>query len=134
MAERIGFYPVNLRVEREGMPGSPVLHLQLGVSAPTGQVTGHGEITQAVAPPGGHYPVINLSGVILHTGFGEDHLLVPLKGEYLYMLPPPMIGTIQHPLFVSLSVDRTWNGRGAFTFGGHWITDCTATTFEPGPR
>ncbi len=125
MGTKVGYYLVNLTVQRPGMAGSPVLHLTLGVNAVTGEVSGHGNITQAVAPPGGNYPVPQVSGVILHTGFGKDTMLVPLKGEYVTTFPPPAIGSVSHPLQVALAVDKSWNGKGAFTFGGHWINDCT---------
>jgi len=121
--ENVGLYEVCVEVGN-GMAGAPVLHLDLLVSAPNGTVTGHGNITQAVTPPGGNYPVVNLRGIIHHTGFGTDHLLVALTGEYLYNLPPPAIGTVQHPFAAALNVGKDWNGSGGFTFGGHWISNC----------
>ncbi len=81
MSDRIGLYPVKLLVEQGGFAGAPTLHLNLLVNAPTGQVDGTAEITQALLPPYGEIHIPQVTGHILHTGLGQDTLLVHLTGE-----------------------------------------------------
>ena len=125
MAEKIGYYIVNLEVST-GLIGAPTLHLQLGVNAVTGIVQGTGEITQAVAPPHGSIRIPQISGVIHHTGFGKDTLLVSLRGEYTYSNPPSNV-VYSVPVTAALAVDASWNGTGVFTNGSHVYNDCKVT-------
>src|SRR5271163_4804764 len=104
MADKIGYYIVDLEVST-GLIGAPTLHLKLGVNAVTGIVQGSGEITQAVLlPPYGSTHIPEISGVVHHTGFGKDALLVSLHGDYLYSKPP---STVIYPVKVTaaLAVD-----------------------------
>ncbi|MBN2526423.1 MAG: DUF1842 domain-containing protein [Deltaproteobacteria bacterium] len=75
------------------MPGAPILHLSLLVDAPTGSVTGHAMLAQAVAPPYGEIKITNITGHLQSTGFGKYTKVVALKGEALISFPPPAIGS-----------------------------------------
>ncbi|HWZ52988.1 MAG TPA: DUF1842 domain-containing protein [Granulicella sp.] len=125
MAEKIGYYLVDLEVST-GLIGAPILHLKLGVNAVTGIVQGTGEITQPLPPPHGSAYIPQISGVILHTGFGEDTMLVALQGEYLHTNPPSMV---VYPVRVTaaLAVDASWTGTAVITNGNHTCNDCKVT-------
>ncbi len=125
MAEKVGYYLVNLDVST-GLIGAPTLHLKLGVNAVTGVVQGTGEITQAIAPPNGVIHIPHITGVIHHTGFGKDTLLVSLQGEYLHSNPPSLV-VYTVKVTAALAVDASWNGTGVFTNGSHVYNDCTVT-------
>ena len=124
----IGYYMVSLEVTPEGgvVPGAPVLKLDLGVNASTGQVNGKAALDQAIAPPNGHeeFPV---SGSIHHTGLGTDTLLVSLTGQYVVSFPPPAIGSYLAPFSASFAVDTGWNGKGTYTYDRHQMGPCTVT-------
>jgi hypothetical protein len=125
MAEKLGYYIVDLEVST-GLIGAPTLHLKLGVNAVTEIVQGTGEITQALPPPYGSIHIPQIHGVIHHTGFGKDTLLVSLQGEYLHTNPPSMV---VYPVKVTaaLAVDASWNGTGVFTNGSHVYNNCKVT-------
>lgn len=125
MADPIGLYPVSLRVGHGNMPGAPTLTLNLLVNAPTGAVSGNALITQALPPPFGQTHIPQVTGNILHTGFGEDTLLVHVTGQYVVSVPPPAIGSYLAQFSAALAVDKAWSGTGTFTYGGHAITGCT---------
>jgi hypothetical protein len=125
MAQPIGYYIVNLEVTT-GLIGAPTLHLKLGVNAVTGAVQGSGEITQPLPPPYGTIVIPQISGVIHHTGFGKDTLLVSLHGEYLHSNPPSMV-VYEVKVTAALAVDASWNGTGVFTNGAHVYNDCKVT-------
>ena len=90
---------------------------------PRGVINGHAEITQAVAPPGGHTVIPHVTGRIRHTGFGPDKLLVTLSGTYVVSVPPPAIGSYLAPFEAFLVLDPSWNGTGSFTYGQHHVDD-----------
>jgi hypothetical protein len=125
MAEKLGYYNVDLDVST-GLPGAPTLHLQLGVNAVTGVVQGSGEITQALAPPHGITHIPHINGVLHHTGFGKDTLLVSLQGEYLHTNPPSEV-VYNVKVTAALALDASWNGTGVFTNGSHVYNDCKVT-------
>jgi hypothetical protein len=127
MPESVGLYPVKLRVERPGLVGAPVLTLDLLVYAPMGQVHGSGEITQALPPPYGQTHIPQITGVIHHTGFGHDEMLVSLTGQYVVSVPPPAIGSYLAHFSAALVVDDSWTGRGSFTYSGHTIANANVT-------
>ena len=130
MSEPIGYYLVKLKVAPGGgspLPGAPVLHLTLGVNAPTGQINGSAEITQALPPPYGAVSIPQVTGQVLHTGFGQDNLLVHVSGEYVVSVPPSAIGSYLAKFSAALVVDGSWNGKGTFSYGTHTLTDCTVT-------
>ena len=125
MAE-VGYYIVDLEVAPEGgsMPGAPNLTLKLGVNATNGEVNGQATLSQSVKDGTHEFPV---SGVIHHTGFGEDQLLVSLTGHYGQSVPPPAIGTWQVPVSIALAVDKSWNGTGTYTYGQNRMSRCKVT-------
>lgn len=115
----IGYYPVKLEVGNFGMPGAPALNLNLGVDSTSGVIHGTASITQSLPPPYGEIVIPQVSGQLLHTGFGEDVRLVHLHGQYAVSVPPPGIGTYLAPFSAALVVDAAWNGHGSFLFGTH---------------
>lgn len=126
----VGLYPVKLNVEKKGLLGAPDLKLSLVVYAPAGTVSGSAVITQALAPPAGEIHIPEVSGVIHHTGFGADQQLVALKGQYVVSVPPPAIGSYLAQFSAALVVDKSWTGKGTFTYGGHTIADATVTPID----
>lgn len=109
----IGLYLVKLEVGNAGTPGAPIVNLALTVDAPSGNVSGIAEISQAVLGGKHRFPV---SGHIYHTGFGQDQLLVSLTGKFVYSVPPPAIGSFLADFKAALAVDRSWNGHGGFDY------------------
>ncbi len=132
MTEAVGYYIVKLDVQHAGFAGAPKLHLDLGVNATTGQVSGSAQITQALPPPYGTTIIPYVTGAILHTGFGQDTLLVHVTGQYLVSFPPPAIGSYLAPFSVALAVAKDWNGKGSFEYANHVITDCTVKNVSKG--
>jgi hypothetical protein len=126
--ETVGYYQVKLQVQHEGFAGAPVLHLDLGVNAGTGQVVGSAQITQALPPPHDTTVIPMVAGSILHTGLGGDTLLVHLTGAYVVPLLPPAIGSYLVQFSTALAVSADWNGKGSFSYANHVITDCTVKT------
>ena len=109
----IGLYFVKAVVGNTGLPGAPVVNLALSVQAASGHVAGIAEISQAI-PGGTHrFPV---TGQIYQTGFGPNHQLVSLNGEFVYSVPPPAIGSFIAKFTAALSVDQQWNGSGGFNY------------------
>ncbi|MGU3390523.1 DUF1842 domain-containing protein [Sphingomonas sp. M1A8_2b] len=132
MTEAVGYYLVKLQVQHGGFAGAPVLHLDLGVNAVSGQVIGSAQITQALPPPYGTTIIPHVTGAILHTGFGHDTLLVHLTGQYYVSFPPPAIGSYTAHFSVALAVTKDWNGKGSFEYNGNVITDCTVKNVSTG--
>lgn len=119
----IGAYLVKLQIGDLGTPGAPILHFAGVVNAPTGAINGTAEITQAVAPPNGDLHIPHVTGQIRHLGFGEDKIIATLAGQYLVSFPPPAIGSYLAKFEAVLHVDKSWNGKASFTYGGHTIDD-----------
>jgi hypothetical protein len=112
-----GYYVVSVVLDN-GLAGGPVLHLDLGVDASTGQVSGRGEITQAIAPPLGETMIPHVSGRIEYVGTPTAEMLVSLTGRYgIPFGPPPMIGHVEALLKTAFVVDREWKGKGSFGYG-----------------
>lgn len=127
MSNPIGYYHVKLRVAQQGPVGAPVLHLNLGVDAPTGRIVGAAEIDQSLPPPYGKVLIPQVTGEIFHTGFGKDTRLVHLTGQYVVSLPPPAIGSYLAQFSTALAVDEDWNGKGSFNYGNHHVSGCQVT-------
>jgi len=123
----IGAYLAQGTVGNLGMPGAPIMHYSLVVVPSTGSVSGIVEITQAIAPPGGHIVVPNVKGVIRKTGFGSVTQIVALEGEYIQSVPPPAIGTYLVPFSAHLAIDDGWHGQGGFSYGGTTINNVPVT-------
>ena len=64
---KIGLYLVNGHAG-SGLVGAPTLSFSLLVNAVTGDVTGHAQQTQAVAPPGDVIKIGNVTGHVRYTG------------------------------------------------------------------
>jgi hypothetical protein len=109
----LGLYFVKAVVGNVGTPGAPIVNLALTVQAASGHVSGIAEISQAIV--GGHhrFPV---TGQIYQTGFGPNHQLVSLHGEFVYSVPPPAIGSFLAKFTAALTVDQAWNGFGGFNY------------------
>jgi hypothetical protein len=120
---KLGYYLMKLEVGNVGMPGAPILHLNLGVYAPTGQINGGAEIDQALPPPYGKTIVPQVTGAIHHTGFKIDHRLITLRGEYVVTVPLPGIGAYLAQFFAGLVLNPDGTGRGTFIYGNHVVSD-----------
>ena len=111
--DAVGLYFVKAVVGNVGTPGAPVVNLALTVQAASGHVSGIAEIAHAVVGGNHRFPV---SGQIYQTGFGPNHQLVSLGGEFVYSVPPPAIGSFLAKFTAALSVDKAWNGSGGFNY------------------
>jgi hypothetical protein len=109
----VGLYFVKAVVGNVGTPGAPIVNLALTVQAASGHVSGIAEISQAIDKGHHRFPV---SGQIYQTGFGPNHQLVSLSGEFVYSVPPPAIGSFRAKFTAALSVDQAWNGSGGFNY------------------
>ena len=111
-------YLVNFVVGDE-QPGAPILHVSALVDAPTGHISGHADITQAVAPPNSDLRISNLTGRLRSLRFGAGLRHVTLAGTYEQSFPPPAIGEILRKFSAALVIEQdVWKGRGSFTYGG----------------
>jgi hypothetical protein len=120
----IGLYLATFVVGNQGVPGAPLLQVQALVDAPTGKISGHARITQAIAPPAGNIAISDLTGQIRSLGFGKGMRVVTLTGSYPYVLPPPAIGTVTEPFSATLVLGQdSWAGQGSFSYGGHEVGD-----------
>jgi Domain of unknown function (DUF1842) len=127
----IDVYLVKLLVGNEGMPETPILHIFAMVDAPTGDISGQAEITQAVAPPGGIIRIRDLHGQVRLLAFDPAVRIVTLTGSYTFSFPPPAIGEVVAPFSATLVVGHDdWNGRGSFSYGGTDITDVPVNACE----
>jgi hypothetical protein len=113
-SDLLGLYFVKAVVGNVGTPGAPIVELALTVQAASGHVSGIAEVIQAV-PHGGHYR-FPVTGQIYQTGFGPNHQLVSLNGEFIYSVAPPAIGSFIAKFTAALSVDQQWNGHGGFNY------------------
>ena len=111
--DAVGLYFVKAVVGNVGNPGAPIANLALTVQAASGHVSGIAEISQAIDKGQHRFPV---SGQIYQTGFGPNHQLVSLSGEFVYSVPPPAIGSFLAKFTAALSVDQAWNGSGGFNY------------------
>jgi len=120
----IDLYLVKFLVGNEGMLGAPLLHVAAAVDAPTGDITGQAEITQAVAPPGGIIRIKHFHGHVQLLALDPAVRLVILKGSYVFPFPPPAIGQGTAPFSARLIIEHDeWKGRGSFSYGGTDIDD-----------
>lgn len=127
-------YLVRCDVGNGGTPGAPVLHVAALVVVPAGRISGHAEITQAIAPPDDRLVISDLTGHIRSLEFGDGVRVVTLAGTYVHQLPPPAIGEATLNFSATLVLaQETWEGRGSFTYGAHEVKD-VAVTQAPGDR
>ena len=123
----MGYYLIKALVGRQNMPGSPQLHLTLGVDATNGQANGSAEITQALPPPYGSTHVPHVTGTVRHLGFGPDLRVVAVKGQYVVSVPPPAIGSYLANFSAVLVLKSDGSGEGSFSYGDTTVADCTVT-------
>jgi uncharacterized protein DUF1842 len=126
----IGYYRLLLEVAPEQMAGSPALTLDLGVNTVTGQSNGTAEISQALPPPYGSIIVPQVTGWVRETGFGNNHRLLAVKGQFVVSVPPPAIGSYLANFLTALVLDEDGNGRGMFSYGDNTVIDCTVTNLD----
>jgi Domain of unknown function (DUF1842) len=127
----IDVYLVKFLVGNVGMPGAPILHVSAMVDAPTGDITGHAEITQAVAPPGGIIRIKHLHGHVRLFALDPAVRVVTLTGCYTFSFPPPAIGEALAPFSATLVIGHDdWNGRGSFSSGGGDVSDVPVKACE----
>jgi hypothetical protein len=127
----IDVYLVKLLVGNEGMPGAPILHIFAMVDAPTGDISGQAEITQAVARPDGSIRIKDLHGHVRLLAFDPAVRIVTLTGSYTFSFPPPAIGEVIAPFSTTLIIGHDdWNGRGSFSYGATDITDVPVKVCE----
>lgn len=121
----IDTYLANVDVGDVGRPGAPVLHVAALVVASTGLISGHAEITQAVAPPDDAIVISNMTGRIRSLGFGHGVRVVSLRGTYTRSFPPPAIGEVELKFSADLVVapEGDWVGVGSFSYGAQEIDD-----------
>lgn len=127
----IDLYLVEFLVGNEGTPGAPLLHVVAAVDAPTGQINGQAEITQAIAPPEGIIRINDLQGRVHSLGFGPAVRAVSLKGSYVYSFPPPAIGqgTARFSATLVIAQDE-WKGQGSFSYGTTEVDDVPVTPVQ----
>jgi hypothetical protein len=121
--DKVGLYQLCLVAGNEGTPGAPILHLSLLVNAVTGQITGQGTQSQAIAPPGGKINISNITGVMHSAGFGKVTKLIALKGEAFISFPPPAIGSYIAPFNAAFATDNNFAGHGGWHLGTTIIAD-----------
>ena len=130
MTTEVGLYLVNGQAGNVGTPGAPILHFSLLVNAVTGDVTGHAEQTQAVAPPGNKITIGNITGHVRYTGLGKYTKRVSLEGSAIIPFPPPAIGSYVMPFTASFAIDNAWDGRGGWTLGNTTVDNVPLTADE----
>lgn len=120
----IDTYLAKVVVGNQDLPGAPLLHVAALVVVPTGLISGHARITQALPPPNDDVHINNLTGSIHALGFGGGLRVVTLKGTYLQTFPPPAIGEVleQFSAVLILQTDE-WDGVGGFTYGTNHVDD-----------
>lgn len=116
MATQQGFYAKKLDITCGAQIGGIKVFLKLVVDE-DGSVHGGGTFTHS-GTEAGQVPLQISSGVVHHTGFGMDHVLVSLVGSYNVPFgPPPMLGHIHEQFNASLVLDSNWNGTGVIHYG-----------------
>jgi hypothetical protein len=126
----IDLYLLKLLVGNEGMAGAPLLHVSAAVDAPTGQITGQAEITQAIEGPESDIRINDLTGQIHALGFKDALRVVWLKGTYQVPFPPPAIGSLTEQFSAVLVIGDDWTGRGSFTYGRHHVPDVPVKSLQ----
>jgi hypothetical protein len=111
-------------------PGAPILSFTLVVTAKTGKLSGHAEITQALPPPFGSIEINNVTGKIHKLGLRPATMVVTLEGTYGQGVTPPAVGySLQHFRTV-FNVDDAWNGFGSFEYGEHTVSNVPVRTVD----
>ena len=114
-------------------PGAPLLHVAALVVVPSGLISGHAEITQALPPPHSNPQISNLRGRLESFEFNDGLRVATLTGTYVQSLPPPAIGEIVESFSALLVLEPgVWEGRGSFVYGGNAVDDVPVRP-EPQP-
>ncbi len=121
----IGAYLINVLVGA-AMPGAPMLHITGVVNAPTGTINAHAQITQATGSPPIEIP--SMCGRVETLGTQK---VAFLRGQFLYSLPPPAIGSFMAEIECLLHVDNAWNGFGSFMYLNHHISNVPVKSQTP---
>jgi hypothetical protein len=123
----IDTYLANVVVGNE-QPGAPLLHIAALVVVPSGLISGHAEITQALPPPHRNPQITDLRGRLYSFEFKEGLRVATLTGTYVQSFPPPAIGEIVESFSAVLALDTgVWEGRGSFAYGGNGVHDVPVT-------
>jgi len=113
----MGLYRVQAMAGNMGMPGAPILTLDILVNAVSGSITGHAVQSQAVAPPGNKVDITITKGQLRATGLGQYTKVVYLEGQAVISFPPPAIGSYLAPFSAHFAVDNSWDGTGGWSLG-----------------
>jgi hypothetical protein len=128
MPSSFDMYRVTGTAGNVGTPGAPILEFDLLVNSSTGNVSGHAQITQVVAPPGVRIDINNVTGKVRTLVFGGTvTLAVTLKGTYGQPGPPPTDFIILEHFLAQFSTNEQWDGRGSFDYGTHVVNDVPVT-------
>jgi len=114
---------LNLIAGDLGVPGAPVLNLNLLYNPQAGALTGEAIVTQSVAPPYNLVTVRPVSGPVHGLGVGGATRVFSLSGEYTVSVPPPAIGTYLAKFTATFTTDNNWTGHGSFDYGTHTVTN-----------
>jgi hypothetical protein len=130
----LDLYRIKLLVGNRGMAGAPLLHVEALVDAPTGRISGHGEITQAIAPPDDDLKINDLTGQVRTLGIiGPGIRVAALCGTYVYYLPGPKPAQITEKFEATLRLEQEgWNGQGDFTYGGREVDNVPVVSEDSG--
>jgi hypothetical protein len=99
------------------LPGAPLLTIHLALAAPSGTVTGLGQITQAINPPLDITSRLDGDYTYLTVMPDASHILVTVTGYPVLNMPPGGgIGPVVAPnLNLRMVLDSDWQ-RGTATF------------------
>ena len=115
-----GAYLAKGTIGNVGTPGAPIANFSLVVVPSQNSVSGTVVITQAIQGPESHI-VVQVTGKIYATGFGEYTKVVSLQGKYVHSFPPPAIGAFLADFDAHLAIDNAWNGTGGFSYYQHQV-------------
>lgn len=130
MASEAALYQKKIGIICGAQIGGIKVFLKLTVDD-DGDVFGAGTFDQS-GTQAGEVPLRIVSGVVHHTGFGTDHVLVALQGQYAIPFgPPPLIGHIDCLFMAALVLDRNWKGTGIIHYGPFARSVCRDAKVAP---
>jgi len=115
--DEMGTYLVKGTAGNKGEPGAPSLQFTLIVNAGTGAITGQGQITQAIKPPGDKTRISDITGYLQASSVGEYAKLVYFAGSAEVPFPPPAIGIGLVRFHAEFAINDGWTGKGGWTLG-----------------
>ena len=117
---------------------SPILRFTLLVNEVSGQVCGHGQITEQelLEIPNNEINIGNITGQIQGTGVGSFTRLVSLQGYAdVRTLPPPKIGTFYKFFQAQFAIDGAWDGVGGWTLSSQTVDNVAVhASVQEGPE